>query len=203
MPFCQTFKQEIEELKGKAQNINALLLKYKETGDENIAQELDAILKEIEEFKEKFKNEATRLIEEFIQRRDNKNEPIEIIFDETDFRFIIKGNLGFDSRTHLNDFPNLIKELRGYLSANKVQILDLPKLRKAGSIYANNAQTINLPNLEEADYISANKVQILNIPKLRKAYNIYADNAQTINLPNLEEADDIYANNAQIINLPN
>jgi hypothetical protein len=177
MLHCQTFKQKIEELKEKAQNIEALLLEYRNTGKEEIAQqferELDAILKEIEEFKEKFKNEATRLIEEFIQRRENQNDPIEIIFDETDFRFIIEGSLEFDSRTHLNDFPDLIKEIRGYLSASQVQILDLPNLRKAGSIFADNAQTINLPNLEEAINIYANNVQTINLPNIRKLDNIY------------------------------
>ena len=114
MPHCQTFKQKIERLKEKAQSIESLLSKYRETGDEKIAEELDRILKEVEEFKEEFKNKATQLIEEFIKRRDNKNDRVKIILDETDFRFIIDGNLEFDSRTHLNDFPNLIKELKGH-----------------------------------------------------------------------------------------
>jgi hypothetical protein len=207
MSHCQTFKQKIEKLKGKAQSIEGLLLEYRNTGKEEIAQqlerELEGVLQEIEKFKEGFKNEATQLIEEFIQRRDNKNEELEIIFDEEDYRFVITGDLFFDKRTTLDDFPNLIKELRGYLSATEVQTLDLPKLKKARYILAFNAQTINLPNLEEAEDIYGNTAQTLDLPKLKKAWNIHASNAQTINLPNLEEAQNIRAYQAQTITLPN
>jgi len=41
MPHCQTFKQRIEELKRKAQNIESLLLEYKNTGDEKIAKQFE------------------------------------------------------------------------------------------------------------------------------------------------------------------
>jgi hypothetical protein len=204
--YCQTFKQKIEELKGKAQSIEGLLLEYRNTGKEEIAQqlerELEGVLQEIEKFKEGFKNEATQLIEEFIQRRDNKNEELEIIFDEEDYRFVITGDLFFYKRTTLDDFPNLIKELRGYLSATQVQTLDLPKLIKAKYILADNAQTINLPNLEEALGIQAFQAQTLDLPKLRKASDIHASNAQTINLPNLEEAYNIRVYRVQTLDLP-
>jgi hypothetical protein len=93
------------------------------------------------------------LLEEFIQRRENKNKEIEIIFDEKDFRFIINGDLDFTTRDHLNDFPNLIKEIK--------------------SLWVNNVQNLNLPNLEEADNISANNAQTLDLPKLKKARDIY------------------------------
>jgi hypothetical protein len=32
MPYCQTFQQRIKEIKGKAQNIEALLSEYVKTG---------------------------------------------------------------------------------------------------------------------------------------------------------------------------
>jgi uncharacterized protein YfkK (UPF0435 family) len=40
MPYCQTFKQKIEEIKEKAKILENLLLEYKETEDEEIAEEL-------------------------------------------------------------------------------------------------------------------------------------------------------------------
>jgi hypothetical protein len=196
MSHCQTFKQKIEELKGKVQSLEAFLSNYIETGDERIVQqferELEVIIQEIEEFKEEFKNKATKLIEEFIQRRDNKHEEVKIIFDEPDLRFIIEGNISFNSRTHLTDFPNLIKELLGHLSADKVLTLDLPELRKVWNIHTDNAQALNLPNLEEARIISANNTKTLDLPKLRKAREIHANNAQALNLPNIIELRDIY-----------
>jgi hypothetical protein len=151
MLHCQTFKQRIEELKEKAQNIEALLSEYKKTGDKQIAEEIDSLLKEIEEFKQEFKTKATQLIEEFIQRRDNKNENVEIIFDERDGRFIIDGRLYFLHHTHLDDFPNLIKEITGSFDIEaKIQIVNLPSLKKiGGDLYVLEAETINLPNIEE------------------------------------------------------
>ena len=41
MPHCQNFKQKIKELEIKAQNIEALLLEYKNTGDEKIAKQFE------------------------------------------------------------------------------------------------------------------------------------------------------------------
>jgi len=41
MPHCQIFKQRIKELEIKAQNIEALLLEYKNTGDEQIAKQFE------------------------------------------------------------------------------------------------------------------------------------------------------------------
>jgi len=151
MLHCQTFKQRIEELKEKAQNIEALLSEYKKTGDKQIAGEIDSLLKEIEKFKQEFKTKATQLIEEFIQRRDNKNENVEIIFDERDGRFIIDGRLYFLYHTHLDNFPNLIKEITGSFDIEaKIQIVNLPSLKKiGGDLYVLEAETINLPNIEE------------------------------------------------------
>jgi predicted nuclease with TOPRIM domain len=74
MPHCQTFKQKIEELKGKAQNIGDLLLKYKETGNEEIAQELDRILKEIEDFKKEYETKVKELLMEWYPKKDRINE---------------------------------------------------------------------------------------------------------------------------------
>jgi hypothetical protein len=200
MPHCQTFKQRIEELKGKAQNIEALLLEYVKTVDkkteEQLEDELEKVKKEIEELRQEFKTKATQLIEEFIQRRTNKNEKVEIIFDERDCRFIIEGNLDFSSRTHLDDFPNLIKEITGYLIVKNAQTINLPNLEKIeGYFYTYNAQTINLPNLEKigGDF-SAPHAQTINLPNLEKIGGYFgAGNVQTINLPNIKEIrGDIY-----------
>jgi hypothetical protein len=218
--YCQTLKQKIEEIKEKAKILENLLTEYKETGNEEIIGEIDKILKEIEEFKKEFKNKATQLIEEFIQRRDNKGDRVEIIFDEKDLRFIIEGDLYFDTRRDLNDFPNLIKEIRG-LRVMNVNSLDLPQLKKAGIISAANTQIINLINIEEIGKIYAPNAPILNLPKLKKAENIDANNAQIfdlsqlkkargiylnavriLDLPNIEEAEEINADSAQVVNLP-
>ena len=224
MSHCQTFKQKIEEIKEKAKILENLLIEYKETGNEEIAKqferELERILQEIEEFKKEFRNKATQLIEEFIQRRDNKGDRVEIIFDEKDLRFIIEGDLYFDTRRDLNDFPNLIKEIGG-LRVMNVNSLDLPQLKKAGIISAANTQIINLINIEEIGKIYAPNAPILNLPKLKKAENIDANNAQIfdlsqlkkargiylnavriLDLPNIEEAEEINADSAQVVNLP-
>jgi hypothetical protein len=211
MPYCQTFQQRIKELKRKAQNIEALLSGYKKTGNEEIAQrferELERILKEIEEFKQEFKTKATQLIEEFIQRRDNKDDKVEIIFDERDGRFIIEGGLHFLYRTHLDDFPNLIKEITGNFWPQKAKTINLPNLEKIGGFfYAEEAQTINLLNLKEVGkYFDARNTKTINLPNLEKiGENFYVPNAQTINLPNLKEVGGgFWTPEAQTINLPN
>jgi len=211
MLHCQTFKQKIKELEIKTQNIEALLSEYKNTENEQIAQrferELDNILQEIEKFKQEFKTQATQLIEEFVQRRENKYKKVEIIFDEKDVRFIIKGDLNFSSRTHLDDFPNLIKEITGNFWPQKAKTINLPNLEKiGGSFDAIKAQTINLPNLKEVGgYFSAHNVQTINLPNLKEVGGyFYAIKAKTINLPNLKEVGgSFWADNAQTINLPN
>jgi hypothetical protein len=209
--YCQTFKQKIEELEIKAQNIEALLSEYKKTAKEeiadNIKENLIEIEKFIEEFKQEFKNKATQLIKEFIQRRDNIGGNVKIIFDEKDGRFIIEGNLIFSFRTHLDDFPNLIKGIRGNLKASDVQAFNLPNLKEVeGNFIAFSAQTINLPNLKKngGDFYAEN-AQTINLPNLEKIGGyFYAENAQTINLPNLEKIGGYFnAKNAQTINLPN
>jgi len=196
--YCQNFKQKIKELEIKAQHIEALLLEYKEKGDKQIAEEIDSLLKEIEEFKQEFKTKATQLIEEFVQRRENKDEKVEIIFDEKDGRFIIDGGLDFFSRTHLDDFSNLIKEITGNFWLSKAQTINLPNLEKIGGFfYAEEAQTINLPNLKEVGgYFDAAEAQTINLPNLEKIGGSFnAPNAQTINLPNIKEIrGDIYFN---------
>jgi len=207
MPHCQNFKQRIEELKGKAQNIEALLSEYVKTVDKKTEKEIERILKEIEEFKQEFKTQATHLIEEFIQRRENKNEKVEIIFDEKDGKFIIDGDLNFSSRTHLDDFPNLIKEITGGLEGRNIQTINLPNLEKiGGSFRADNAQTINLSNLKEVGgYFDAQNAQTINLPNLKEVGGYFlAPNAQTINSLNLEKIkENFYAPNVQTINLPN
>jgi hypothetical protein len=196
--YCQTFKQKIKELKRKAQNIEALLSEYVKTVDKKTEKEIERILKEIEEFKQEFKTQATHLIEEFIQRRENKNEKVEIIFDEKDGKFIIDGDLNFSSRTHLDDFPNLIKEITGYFCADNAQTINLPNLKEVGgSFWADNAQTINLPNLEKVgENFWTRKAQAINLPNIKEIGGFFiALNAQTINLPNLEKiGGDIYFN---------
>jgi len=197
MPHCQTFKQKIEELESKADPLEALLSEYKKTADEEIAKqledELEKVKKEIEEFKQEFKTQVTQLIKKFIQRRENIGGNVEIIFDEKDCRFIIDGYLNFSSRTHLDDFPNLIKEIIGYFNADNAQTINLPNLKEVGGyFYAKNAQTINLPNLEKIGVVfDAKNAQTINLPNLEKIGGyFYAYNAQTINLPNIKEIEE-------------
>jgi Leucine-rich repeat (LRR) protein len=76
--YCQTFKQKIEELKGKAQSIEGLLLEYRNTGNEKIAEELveeiDKILQEIEEFKKEYEEKVKELLIEWYPKKDKINE---------------------------------------------------------------------------------------------------------------------------------
>jgi len=78
MPYCKTFRQKIGKLKGKAQNIKDLLLKYKETGNEEIAQELDRILKEIlkeiEDFKKEYETKVKELLIKWYPKKGRINE---------------------------------------------------------------------------------------------------------------------------------
>ena len=41
MPHCQNFKQKIKELESKAGPLEALLLEYRNTGDEKIAKQFE------------------------------------------------------------------------------------------------------------------------------------------------------------------
>jgi Leucine-rich repeat (LRR) protein len=79
MPHCQTFKQKIEELKKRIQSLGALsieelLLKYRNTGDEKIAEELYRILQEIEEFKKEYEEKVKELLIEWYPKKDKINE---------------------------------------------------------------------------------------------------------------------------------
>jgi hypothetical protein len=176
MRYCPIFKQKIKELKEKAEALDDLLLKYKETGDENIAEkleiELEKILNEVEEIKKEFKENAVGLIKEFIQRTDNERR-IKIIFDEKKLRFIIEGDLDFRYSGHLNDFPNLVKEITCSLIAPSVQ----------------NVTTLNLPYLEEVGgWLDASKIHVLNLPNLKKVgRDFIVSNIRILNLPNVEE----------------
>jgi hypothetical protein len=177
--YCQIFKQKIEEIREKIVEIKPkyfrrLLSKYKTTGDKNIEEKLDkinGILKEIEEFRKKFIKRATKLIEEFTQRRDNVNDDVKIIFDEKDLRFIIEGDLVFSPPgLDIDDFPGLIKEITGDLVIYIAETINLPALEKVGRhLVLEEAKTINLPNLKEigGDF-HAPLVEIFNLPNIKK-----------------------------------
>jgi Leucine-rich repeat (LRR) protein len=62
MSHCQTFKQKIEEIKEKAKILENLLIEYKNTGNEEIAEEIDRILQEIEEFKKEYEEKVKELM---------------------------------------------------------------------------------------------------------------------------------------------
>ena len=146
---CQYFKNKIEEIKLQIQNLENLLKEYKNTGDENIAKEIERIFDEIENIKKEFQEKARSIIEIFVGRRENSQDIVTIIFDEEDGRFIIEGDLNFQTRTSLDDFPRLIKEVRGFINAPNIENLGLPNLEKCGDIHAYNARTINLPKLKK------------------------------------------------------
>ena len=169
MSYCQTFKQKIEEIKEKAKILENLLLEYKNTGNEEIAEEIEIILQKIEKFKEKFKDRATRLIGKFIQRRDNQSDNVKIIFDEKDAKFIIEGDLIFEL-PHLNDFPGLIKEITGDLVIYIAETINLPALEKVGRhLVLEEAKTIALPNLKEIGgdfYVPL--AEIFNLPNIKR-----------------------------------
>jgi uncharacterized protein YukE len=206
MLHCQIFKQKIEEIKEKAKILENLLIEYKSTGNGEIAKQFERefkrTLQEIERFKEEFRNRATRLVEEFIQRRDDKDVEVKIIFDEKDLRFIINGGLDFRKREHLNDFPNLIKEIDSLFAYN-VKALYLPHLKKANHISVDSAQIIVLPNLEEVNNFYADSAKTLKLPKLKKAWTIYANNAEVLNLSKLEDIRKLSVKKIEILNLPN
>ncbi len=206
---CQYLKEKLERIKKQTEPLEKLFKEFFETGEEEIFMEFGEKEKEVkekvEEFKQEFKQKALLLIERFVEKRENKDDEIKILFDEKDWRFIIDGDLNFNNRESLNDFPGLIKEVKGYLDAKNAQSLNLPNLENVGEyLNAENAQVLELPNLENVGRsLWANKATSLNLPNLKNVGgSLHANKATSLNLPNLEDVGgDLDAENAQSLDL--
>jgi len=74
MPHCKNFKQKIKEIQSKADPLEVLLSEYKKTAKEEIAEELERILKEIEEFKQEYQIKAKELLSKWYPKKDKLNE---------------------------------------------------------------------------------------------------------------------------------
>jgi Leucine-rich repeat (LRR) protein len=155
MPHCQTFKQKIEELKKRIQSLGALsieelLLKYRNTGDEKIAEELYRILQEIEEFKKEYEEKVKELLIEWYPKKENIELDLSYcnlsgtLYIPSLFEKIEVLDCSYNQITSLPKLPNGLKDLN--CSHNKLTSLpELPDGLKRLSCY-NNKPT-SLPEL--------------------------------------------------------
>jgi Leucine-rich repeat (LRR) protein len=150
MPHCETFKQKIEELKGKAQNIGDLLLKYKETGNEEIAQELDRILKEIEDFKKEYETKVKELLIEWYPKKDRINEFLQNLkINERGGLEIEKLDLSGCNLSGALYLPSLFERIE-VLDCYYNRLTSLPELPNGlEKLYCYNNQLTSLPELPD------------------------------------------------------
>ena len=170
--YCQTFKQKIKELKGKAQSIAGLLLKYKETGDEKIAQQLERelkrILKEIEEFKKEYTAKVKELLIEWYPKKENINEFLQ------NLKINEKGRVEIErldlSRCNLSGtlyLPSLFEKIK-ILSCSDNQLTSLPKLPDGlKELDCSFNQLTSLPELPDGlEILSCDSNQLTSLPEL-------------------------------------
>ena len=212
MPHCQNFKQKIEEIQSKADPLETLLLEYRNTGDEQIAQrferELERILKEIEEFKQEYETKAKELLSKWYPKKDNLNEFLQNLkinekgraeIEELDLSFCgLSGHLYMPSLfekiqrldcfhnelTSLSELPDGLEKL--YCFHN--QLTSLPKLPDGLKIlhcYGNQLTSLpKLPDGLKVLYCSAN--ELTSLPKLPdRLEKLWCDNNQLTSLPEL------------------
>jgi len=190
--YCQTFKQKIEELKEKAQSLEGLLLKYRETGDEKIrekiGEELDVILQEIEEFKKEYEAKVKELLIEWYPKKDKINEFLQqlkinekgrIEIEKLDLSYCnLSGTLYllslfekikilycyFNQLTSLPELPDVLEQL--YCSSN--QLTSLPKLPDGLKlINCSNNQLTSLPELPDGlEILDCYENQLTSLPEL-------------------------------------
>jgi len=151
--YYQIFKQKIKELKEKTKPVEGLLLKYKETGDENIAKELEIKLKEIEEFIEEFKEEFTKRVYELLEEWYPKSRGL--------YEFLQNIKINEKGRVEIEELdvshcglsflylPSLFEKIK-ILNCSGNQLISLPKLPDSLECFAcSYNQLISLPKLPD------------------------------------------------------
>jgi Leucine-rich repeat (LRR) protein len=170
---CQTFKQKIEEIKEKAKILENLLIEYKNTGNEEIAEEIDRILQEIEEFKKEYEEKVKELmakwypykyspyaIKDFIERiKINERGRLELHILDLDmcnlkgefylpllFERIDKIDLKDNALTSISRLPEKIEQL-GCENNLLESLPELPEGLKY--LYVSGNQLTSLPKLPQ------------------------------------------------------
>jgi Leucine-rich repeat (LRR) protein len=163
---CQTFKQKIEELREdlikKARYLENLLLEYKNTGSEEIAKEIDRILKEIEEFDsskiEEFKKEyeakVKELMVEWYPKKyfiNMKNEFLQNIKINEKGRIEIKKlSISYCNLSHSLYLPSLFERIE-VLDCSYNILTSLPELPDGlEELNCRNNQLTSLPELPDS-----------------------------------------------------
>jgi Leucine-rich repeat (LRR) protein len=152
--YCQTFKQKIEELKGKAQNIEPLLLEYRNTGNEGIAQELDrilkGILKEIEDFKKEYEKKVKELLIKWYPKKGKINEFLQNLKINEKGRVEIEElDLSSCNLSGTLYLPSLFEKIKK-LDCGENQLTSLPKLPDGLEVLnCSNNQLTSLPKLPD------------------------------------------------------
>ena len=211
--YYQIFKQKIKELKEKTKPVEGLLLKYKETGDENIAKELEIKLKEIEEFIEEFKEEFTKRVYELLEEWYPKsrglyeflqnikiNEKGRVEIEELDvsycnlsslylpslFEKIKKLNCSFNELKFLPELLDSLEDL--YCSVNQLESLPkLPASLKVLDCSGNKLKSLpkKLPARLKKLYCSGNKLKSLPKKLPDSLEELYCSDNQLTSLPEL------------------
>ena len=202
--YCQIIQETIETLHRCLDESKTAKEQALQTGDFTQWE------KAIEDFNNarneafrKYSEVVNRLMDEFLQRRENNDEDVSFSIDKEDWLVIVEGNLKYREQENPN-IPPLIKIIRGYLDAYSAESIDLPLLERVGwYLFASSAKSINLPQLREVGYLNASSAQSIDLPQLRGVGgSLHASSAKSINLPRLENVGgDFYASSAQSINL--
>jgi hypothetical protein len=118
-----------------------------------------------------------------------------------------------DYQDDVNKIKNKIKngKIEDNLDLNDFDTLLIPEIfpflndiiSTSGTIYANSATSLNLPQLQTSRGIDASSATSLNLPQLQTSRGIDASSATSLNLPQLKQTSGtIYANSATSLNLP-
>jgi Leucine-rich repeat (LRR) protein len=148
---CPIFKQKIKELKEKAELLDDLLLKYKETGDENIAKELETSLKEIEKFEEKeFTPKVYELLKEWYPKKEKLDEFLKSIKINEKGRVEIEKLDVWNCNLSSLYLPSLFEKIKE-LDCSSNQLTSLPKLPDGlKELYCSFNQLTSLPKLPDS-----------------------------------------------------
>jgi Leucine-rich repeat (LRR) protein len=174
MRYCQIFKKRIEELKTKAESLEGLLLEYRKTGKEEIAEEiekeLEKNLKEIEKFKEEFTLKVKELLEKWYPKKWYPKRLNEFL---QDIKINEKGRVEIEkldvSWCNLSSLylPSLFEKIKRLdCSFNELQFLPkLPDGLERLNCSKNQLQSLpELPDSLKELYCSQNK--LTSLPKL-------------------------------------
>jgi Leucine-rich repeat (LRR) protein len=230
--YCPIFKQKIEELKEKTKPLEDLLLKYRETRDENIAKELEIKLKEIEEFIEEFKEEFTKRVYELLEEWYPKsrglyeflqnikiNEKGRVEIEELDVSYCGLSSLYlpslfekikklYCSDNKLKSLPELLDSLEDlYCSVNQLESLPtLPASLKVLDCSGNKLKSLpkKLPDSLEELYCSFNELKSLPKKLPARLKKLYCSGNKLKSLPKKlpDSLEELYCSDNQLTSLP-